>query len=191
MLGSYIRKKNCADRAKLCTSCMGCALARAPLGVGAWLLALVPQGVPTGVNQHINQRRNIMSLQEAIKTSPEFEAYVTQTKKEAQAKIKELATTLAAGTSIEEMPLSDELKEMLRMADASMEDLLIEGINSELNKALHGCNTLRKASGLPAHKLPMTADAVAELMKAGARDVINIKAKAAEMGLTPAETPIQ
>lgn len=132
-----------------------------------------------------------MSVQQSMDTNPEFRAYVEQTKQAGQAKIKELATTLAAGTSIDEMSLDDELKEMLKKAGTSMEALLIEGINSELNKVLHGCNTLRKASGLPAHKLPMIADAVAELMKAGARYVINIKAKAAEMGLTPSETPIQ
>ena len=132
-----------------------------------------------------------MSVQQPMDKSPEFAAYVEQTKQAGQARIKELATTLAAGTSIDEMSLSDELKEMLRMSGTTMEDLLIEGINSELNDALRGCNTLRKASGLPAHKLPMIADAVAELMKSCARDVINIRTKAEDMGLVIDEASIQ
>lgn len=76
-----------------------------------------------------------------------------------------------------------------------MESILVEGISSELNKALHGCNAMhcvgRRASGLPAHRFPMIADAMAELLKSSARDVASIKAKAAELGLTTEEAPIQ
>lgn len=55
-----------------------------------------------------------MSVQQSMDTSPEFRAYVEQTKEAGQARIKELATTLAAGTSIDEMPLDDALKETLK-----------------------------------------------------------------------------
>ena len=96
-----------------------------------------------------------MSVQQPMDKSPEFAAYVEQTKQAGQARIKELATTLAAGTSIDEMPLDDELKETLKKVGTSMESILVEGISSELNKALHGCNALRRASGLPAHRFPI------------------------------------
>lgn len=132
-----------------------------------------------------------MSVQQLMDKSPEFRAYVEQTRNVAQARIKELATTLAAGTSIDEMPLVDELKETLKKVGTSMESILVEGISSELNQAMHGCNALHRASGLPAHRFPMIADAMAELLKSSARDVASIKAKAAELGLTTEEAPIQ